>query len=148
MSNLITAPELKVRINGVLAGYATGFSYRVTQGQKMTFGVDSPFPQEIAQGAAPSFVEGQFTVLRPQGGSPEAWGFMTPRSSVDGLTETGDPQSTALGSAKYSTIEITNRESDELIIKITHVMFDRQDWQVSARGLMQGSVSFQGVIAF
>lgn len=145
MSFLLTAPEMKIRINGTLAGYVTGFSYQSSQGQKMVFGVDSPFPQEIAQGAAPSFVEGSFQVVRPKGGSPETWGYMTPRTSSDGISESGDPSSTALGSGRYSTIEIFDRKTDALMFKALYVMFGTQNWRVVVKDVMLGTISFQGI---
>ena len=147
MSFLLAAPELRLRINGVLVGYATGLSYRISQGQKPIFGVDSPLPQELSQGAAPSMIEGSIIVVRPKGGSPENWQLMTPRTG-DGTQETGDVTQTALGSAQYSMIEVFDRQTDQLIIRISYVMFSQQDWQVGAGGLMQGSLSFQGIVAY
>ena len=146
MSYLLSAPELKILINGQVAGYATGFQYRSTQGQKPIFGVDSPLAQEIAQGAAPSIVEGSMMVFRPLGASPEKWGLMTPRTIDDtGKQETGDNIRTALGSGRYSVVEIIHRKTGDLILRIFHVMFDSQSWSVAARGIMQGTVSFQGM---
>jgi hypothetical protein len=154
MSYLLNAPELKLLINGQVVGYATGLQYRSTQGQKVIYGVDSPLAQEIAQGAAPSIVEGSMVVLRPKGSSPESWGLVTPRTTDEnGVFETGENQSnlagkyaqTALGSGRYSTLELLDRVTGGVILRIFNVMFDSQSWSVSARGIMQGTVSFQGM---
>jgi hypothetical protein len=142
----MSAPELKIKINGTVIGYCTAFTYRSSQGQKMTFGVDSPFPQEIAQGASPSFVEGTMELIRPKGGNPESWNFMTPRLSTDGKVEDGNLTSTALGSAKYSVLEVYDRASDTLMIKIGYVMFGTQSWAVGVKDVMKGTVSFQGIM--
>jgi hypothetical protein len=147
MSKLISAPELKLRINGVDAGYVTSIVYRVTQGQKEIFGVDSPMPQEIAQGAGPVIVQGSITVLRPKGASPEAWGIMTSRSGNNGVIDTGDRNSSVAGAGAYSVVEILDRETDNLLIRITYVMFGIQEWRVQARQVMTGSIGFTGVIA-
>jgi len=156
MSKIHNAPELKLYINNQLAGYANDFRYSVVQGQKAFYGVDSPFPQEIAQGAAPSLVEGTMTVFRPKNGSPEAWGFMTPRASKYGSEEdlvTGgfkangmeNPGSTALGSGKYSIIRLEDRKTSKVVANIYFVMFSAQSWSVGARGIMMGTLSFQGM---
>ena len=112
----------------------------------MFFGVDSPFPQEIGQGAAPSFVEGVLELYRPKGGAPETWNFMSHRASTDGKTEDGNLTTTALGSAKYSVLEIYDRATDNLMIRIGYVMFGNQSWSVTVKDVMKGSVSFQGIV--
>jgi hypothetical protein len=70
---------------------------------------------------------------------------MTPRTSTDGVTESGSPVSTALGSAKYSTIEFFDRQTDLLLFKVTYAMFSAQEWRVTVKDVMMGTVSFQGV---
>ena len=146
-SPIQSAPELRLLINGKVAGYATGLNYRILQGQKLIFGVDSPFPQEIAQGAGPSYAEGSIQVFRTKDGSPEIWGMMTPRTSEDGVFESGSIASTALGSGKYLVLELRERATDKIVLKMTHVMFGSQEWSVTAKQVMTGSVSFQGIVA-
>lgn len=148
MSSLLTAPEIIVKINGTISGYATGLSFTASQGQKPIFGVDSPFAQEIAQGAAPALVQGSMVVFRPKGASPEAWNIMTPRASADGKDEDGNAQTTALGSGQYSILELEDRQTNRLILKVGGVMFGIQSWNVQARGIMQGQVQFQGTVLF
>jgi len=157
MSALHNAPELKLFINEKLVGYATGFRYMVTQGQKPIYGVDSPVPQEIAQGANPSIVEGSLTVFRPKNFSPERAGYMSPRTSRLGISEDGklgsfapngkeNPGSFALGSARYSTIRLEDRATGKTVMTAYYVMFGSQSWSVGERQVMQGSITFQAII--
>ena len=48
-------------------GFARNLNFSVSQGQKVTYVVDSIIPAEIAQGAAPSFVKGSLNVFFPEG---------------------------------------------------------------------------------
>jgi hypothetical protein len=138
---LISAPELIVRVNGKTIGYASGLNWSQTQGQKMTFGVDSPFPQEISQGSAPSFVSGSMTVYRLKNSSPEEQGIIAPR------TPGGTPiaNTSIQGAAKYSVIELVDRQTKATILRFNGVMFASQSWSVQSRDIVQGVVSFQGI---
>lgn len=144
---LLAGPRLKVRINGIIAGYVSAFSYSVGQGQKLTYGVDSPFPTEIAQGGSPSNVTGSMTVWRPMGASPESWGLLSARSGdsvASAVVDSGTPGATMLGTAQYTTIEILDRESESILVTILDVMFASQSWSVEKSSLMRGTVEFQG----
>lgn len=144
---LLAGPRLKIRINGIIAGYISDFNYTVNQGQKLTYGVDSPFPVEVAQGGTASSVSGSMAVWRPVGTSPETWGLLSARSGdsvASAVTDSGTPQGSMLGTAQYSTIEILDRQSETILVTIIDVMFSSQSWSVAQRGLMRGTVEFQG----
>ena len=162
-------PNLIVKINGFVQGYASGLRYQILQGQTPFFGVDSPLPQEIAQGASPSLVSGSFIMFRIVGGSLEKSGIMgtrvggydkapgsatsfAPTTPQDSSNSTGQSTSTPygetyLGAAKYSVIEISDRNSGNMIVKFTYCMFGDVSWSADARGVMTGQVSFQAILA-
>ena len=157
MSALQNGPELRLFINERLIGYATGLRYTVTQGQKPIYGVDSPVPQEIAQGAGPSILDGSITVYRPKDSSPEKSAIMTPRTSRLGISEDGKlggflpngkeaPGSFALGSGRYSTIRIEDRLTGKTIMQAYYVMFGSQSWTIGERQVVQGVLTFQGIV--
>jgi hypothetical protein len=145
MSDIQSAPDLRVMINGRLYGYATALNYTITQGQKPILTVDSAFPAEIAQGASTSMIEGQLTIFKMKGSSPEAAGFIGARTGTNG--QSTDPTDSQLGAALYSVLEIYDRLSNNPILKAYYVMFGSQSWSVQAKNIMQGTVTFQGIIA-
>lgn len=81
ISRIITGPSLLIKIKAeggfeTMVGYATDLQINVTQGQKEIFGVDSPFPFEIAQGAAPSMVRGSMAIFILKGTNLETIGLV------------------------------------------------------------------------
>src|SRR5215469_14851307 len=81
-SQIHAAPNLVVKIayetdaKERVIGYASGLTFRVTQGQKEIFTVDSPFPQEIAQGLGQSMVRGNMALFLPKGQTLESLGLV------------------------------------------------------------------------
>lgn len=145
MSNIQSAPDLRVMWNGKLIGYGTALSYSISQGQKPILTVDSPFPAEIAQGASMSMVEGTLTIFKMKASSPEATGMIGARTFSSG--HSNDPTFTTLGAAKYSVLEVYDRLSNNAILKAYYVMVGTQNWTVQAKNIMQGSITFQGIVA-
>ena len=145
MSTIQSAPDLRVMINGKLIGFGSALSYSVSQGQKPILTVDSPFPAEIAQGAAMSMVEGTLTIFKIKGSSPESAGIIGARTDLNG--QSNDPSYTTLGAAKYSVLEVYDRLSGNAIIKAYYVMFSTQNWTAQVKNVMQGTLTFQGIMA-
>ena len=143
---IVTAPQIKVYLNSKLVGFASALDYSIAQGGKAIFTVDSPFPQELAQGAAPSFIQGTMTVYRIYEESPESQGLIAPRTVNSAGQETSNPFETSLGAAKYSTLELKDRTTENTILKAEYVMFNNQQWSIQPRGLVQGSLSFTGIL--
>jgi hypothetical protein len=143
ISKIITGPSLLIKIkpeNGFeqTIGYATDLQLNVAQGQKEIFGVDSPFPFEIAQGAAPSLVRGTMAVYVLKGTNLETIGLVPYRS--DDSKETISPNS------KYIDINIYDRASKTLIYGIKNCKVSSYTISVSTRNVLRCSLTFSGIL--
>jgi hypothetical protein len=150
MTKVLTGPELLLVINGKTIGFATNLTYSISQGQKAIMTVDSPFPAEIAQGAGVSMVQGSLSVYRisdeDKKTSLEGIGLIGSRSPDDDRMA-ANLNETQLGAARYSTVEILHRKSKKRLLRIHYTMFGTQQWSVNSKGVMEGSVTFQGILA-
>lgn len=144
-SPLQTSPSMVLRVNGKNIGFVSDLNYSITQGQKAIIGVDSPFPQEIAQGAGVSICQGSMQLFKLKGVSTESAGLVGYRNKNKDMQT--NMSETTLGSARYSIVELVDRENHTLVLKVTNCMFASQSWRIPAKGLMVGSISFQGVFA-
>jgi len=132
-----------LRVNGRFIGYVSNFTWNQSQGQKKTFVVDSPFPAEIAQGAAPSMVTGSMTVFKLNNTSLEEAGMIGER------TPKGSPitATTHLGAARYSVMEIVDRQTKATVVKFNQVMFASQAWRIMSKDVVTGVVSFEAMLS-
>lgn len=122
-----------------LIGFARNFSYSVSQGQKVTYTVDSPLPQEIAQGAAPSFVKGQLTVFLPKGTTPESVGLVPYRVDAAG---------TPIGQlSKHIHFRIYDRLTGNKVFMAEYCKVSNYSVVIQARGIVEVSLQFDGVLS-
>jgi len=119
-----------------LLGFCTNFSYAVANGQKVTYTVDSPQPQEIAQGAAPSFVKGSLTLFLPKGTTPESVGLAPYRQEIDG---------TPMVVTKYIHFRIYDRFTQQLVFSCDNCKVGSYNVVIQARGIVQVSMQFDGI---
>lgn len=140
-----TAPSLILKVSHdqgaseKIIGYATDLSYNVIQGQKLNFGVDSAFPQEIAQGSAQSFVRGTLTVFLPKGTTMEAAGLVPYRQD-----ELGD---SAAARSKYMGIRLYDRDTTQLVVSLDYVKIGSYSVTVASRQVVRVSLSFDAIYA-
>jgi hypothetical protein len=142
-SVLQTGPSLLVKIFYVadntekLIGFASGLNFQVTQGQKPIFVVDSPFPAEIAQAAAPSMVRGSMTLFLPKGSSPEAAGLVAYRTD-----SMGDIYNAA---SKYLHLRIYDRVSTALIYSMDYTKVSGYSVNIRTRSHVQVQLQFESL---
>lgn len=132
MSNpmVVRGGELKVYVNNNLLGIVTEMSFRSTNNAKPIYGLDSSEPFEIAETV--NHVSGQLTVVRLRGdGGMEGRGLMASPAKVH--------------LEKYSTIYVIHRFTDTVIFACDRARLTDQQWSVSAKGIMTGRVSFEGI---
>lgn len=121
-----------------LIGFARGLSYTVSQGQKMTYTVDSPLPQEIAQGAGPMFVKGSLVVYLPKGTTPESVGLVPFRTDV-----AGEPIAQL---SKVLHFRIYDRLTGNRVMAAEHCKVGMYTVTVQARGIVEVNLQFDGVL--
>lgn len=120
-------------------GYATSFSYSVSNGQRTIYTVDSPFPAEIAQSAGPSQVRGSLTLYLPKGTTPESEGLVPYRMDAAG--------NNLIGSSRYLNFEIIDRSTMNLVVALDNCKVSTYTVTIQARGIVQVNLTFEGVTA-
>jgi hypothetical protein len=132
---------LKVRYedgNSKVIGYASSFSYTVTQGQKAIYTVDSPLPAEIAQSAGPSQVRGNLTIYLPKGTTPESLGLVPMRQ--------GGAGENLMAASKYLAFDIYDRDTSNLVVSCEYCKVGSYSLNIAAKGIVQVNLNFDGIL--
>lgn len=119
-------------------GFASRLNYSVSNGQKLIFTVDSPFPQEIAHGASQSFVKGTMTVYMLRGESLETMGISPYRQDANKAASLG-PLS------KYFHLRIYDRHTGGKVLSLDWCKVSGYSVDMSIRSITTASVSFEGM---
>jgi hypothetical protein len=127
----ISGAVVKIFIGGVLYPEAQAVSWNIDYGEEPLYGIDSPFPQEIRQTRIS--VQGQVSGIRLR-----ASGGIQSRNARTLMSE-------AL-QAPYVSIQIKDRASDEVLLFLPQAKIISQSNSVSAKGVLQLSFGFKGII--
>lgn len=129
---LQTGAGVKLLINGSVVGFATGINFSRSQGIKVTYEIDNPFPVELAP--TTYLVQGALTGLR-----------LRDSGGLDGgkIMDISTPQKFFL--QKYVSIEIVDRVSGKTLFTIQKAMFDQDSWTIAARQMIGFNATFKGV---
>jgi hypothetical protein len=126
-----TGPGVKLLINGIVVGFATGINFTRSINTKEIYGIDSPLPQEIV--ATTYSVRGNLTGLRIRdSGGLDGYGIM----DISDISR--------YFNFKYSTIEVVDRATSKTIYTIQKCVFDSDTWNITARAPITFSASFKG----
>lgn len=126
-----TGPGVKLLINGIVVGFATGINFTRSINTKELYGIDSPLPQEIV--ATTYSVRGTLTGLRIRdSGGLDGYGIM----DISDISR--------YFNFKYSTIEVVDRATSKTIYTIQKCVFDSDTWNIQARAPITFSASFKG----
>jgi len=146
-SYLRTGPNmyLKVAYNKAdspekMIGYATNLSFSQSLGQKSIFTVDSPFIQEIAQGAAPSFIRGTVTLYMLKGSDPIRAGLVSPATDI--IKKDDIPLNVT---SKDLNWRFYDRFTRELAYAINNVKVSNWSSTIGARSVVTVQLSFEGI---
>lgn len=139
-----TGPTLQVKVayedgEEKLIGFANGLIFSIVQGQKLIYTVDSPFPQAIDQGAAPSFVRGNMSLYLPKGATMESAGLVPFRTD-----EVGRPQN---ATSRYMHMRIYDRATTELVLSVNYVKVSSYTVSLEMRQVVRINLSFEGIYA-
>jgi len=127
-----TGAGLRISINGIIVGFATGLNFSRSIGTKEIYVIDNPLPQEIMP--TTYSVRGTMTGLRIRdSGGLDGYGIM----DISTIQKYFD--------FKYATIEVVNRLSNKTIYTFQKVVFDTDSWNITARAPVTFSASFKGI---
>jgi len=143
-SILRTGPSLSLRVSypdgeEKTIGYAQSISFSVNQGQKKFYTVDSPFAQEISQGAGPSGVTGSVVLFMPKGSDPVRAGLV-PSAASFGLSD-----QPLLVTSKYFNWRFYDRYTGELAFAVNFVKVSSWSTTVSAKSVVMVNMTFDGI---
>lgn len=146
MQSLVhTGPSLVVKISYEsdsrerVVGYASSLSFRVTQGQKPIFVVDSPFPVEIGQALGQSMVRGGLTIFLPKGQTLESLGLVPYR------LRNRETTFAMAAMSRYFHLRVYDRLTSELVFSADYCKVSDYQVTVGARQLVRGELSFEGL---
>jgi hypothetical protein len=123
--------DILVYINGTLYPKVRDISYSIDWGEYEIYGIDDPFPQEIAPG-----------------------GRVSSRGKINGLKLRSDGNlqgaqirslATSLISAPYNSLRIVDRVTKEDIVFWPRLKFKDESWSIPAKRTIQLSFSFIGL---
>jgi hypothetical protein len=144
-SILRTGPSLSLRVSYTggdekTIGYAESINFSVSQGQKKIYTVDTPFAQEISQGAGASGVTGSVVLYMPKGSDPVRAGLVP--SAVDFGLSADQP---LLVTSKYFNWRFYDRLSGELAFAINFVKVSNWSAVVTAKSVVKVNMTFDGI---
>lgn len=132
-SIVLTGPCVKLYINNNLYKEVQQVSYSIDYGEYEIYGIDSPFPQEIAPGR--TVVRGSISGIRiKNSGGIQAYDAR--------------PLIRDLLSAPYISIRLNDRASNEDILFIQSAKITNQKMSVGVRGTVKLSFDFSGLIPY
>lgn len=126
-SRIITAPKVKLLVNGKTYGRVTSFNWSSESPRSEKYGLDSMQAFELASTITRG--SGNMTVLRlsADGGAEGA-----------GITATYPD----LSREKYFSVTMIEIGSEITIFQARRCALTSQSWNIQARGVMAGSLSF------
>ncbi len=121
-------------------GFCDTLNVSVPTGQKEIFTCDTPFPQEIAQSAAPIVITGNLRLYLLKGTDPVRAGMMS--HSTDPQSENKYPFNAA---SRYIHYRLYDRNTQQLVYSIDYCKVKSFDMGVSAKSMVRYNVSFSGM---
>lgn len=130
---VLQGAAVKIYINNKLYKEADQVSYNIDYGAGEIYGIDSPFPQEIAPGRVS--VQGAINGIKIKySGGLQAYEALPPIADIL--------------SSPYISIRIQDRASTEDLLFIPSAMITAQSVQIPARGIYRLSFNFKGLVPF
>lgn len=142
-SVLHTGPSLVFKVadedgaNERIFAYASNLTITVSQGQKPIYGIDSPFIQELAQGAGPSSVRGSLQIFLPKGSAPEHLGLVPFRQDSG--------KAAYMSGSRYINMRLYDRATGQLVLSVDSAKISGYTMATSAKSVVQISLNFEGI---
>lgn len=132
-SLILTGAHIKIYINNKPYKEVQSFSLDVDYGEQEIYGIDSPWPQEIASNRVT--VRGSISGLRVKySGGIQA--------------SNARPLFTEIAASPYISIRVTDRQSGEDIVYIPMAKVTREKHTAAVKGTYKLSFDFSGAIPF
>jgi hypothetical protein len=129
-AQVIVGAGLKCSINGVSVGESTSFEFISETPKREIRGLDCPDPYEIAH--TTTKVRGTIGLYRlSRRGGLEGYGIVSNFHNMH--------------REKYVTITLVDRRTDQTVFQCIDAVITSQSWRASARGIMTGSFTFEGI---
>lgn len=129
-SQLVTGAKVILYINGNPYAMVTSFRWDSATPKRAIYGLDSATPYELAPGQTK--ITGSIGLVRLSGdGGLEGAGIVAPA-----------PQAIR---EKYFTIQLVDRSTDTQLFAADKCSVLNQGWEVGAKGLMSGNMSFEAL---
>jgi hypothetical protein len=135
MSQAVTlkGAEVKCYMNGKLYAEVQSIQYVTDYGETEIFGIDSPFPQEIAPGQIK--VQGTVSGLVIKGlGGLQAYDL---RSKINEILH-----------APYTSLRLKDRHSDTDLFFLPQMKVTSEQISIQAKGVVKISFTFKGIIPY
>jgi hypothetical protein len=130
MNTIVVGAHAKAYVNGQFWGNVRRFRFRILSTHREQRGLDSLLPFELIPTSYS--VSGSMEMYRQHGdGGLEGKGLMA--------------SSTDLPREKYVTFTLVNRLTDEILFRTDMMKFTDQDWDVPAKGVVNGRAAFVGI---
>lgn len=120
-------------------GFCTSLNFAAINGQKVYYGVDSPFPVTINQAAAPSYVRGTLNVFLIKTSTLESCGLVPYRT--DQVDKGGNIYNAAV---KPIHIRLYDRDSTALVYSLEYLKVSHYNISIQTKSVVQASLSFEG----
>lgn len=121
-------------------GFCDNLTISVPTGQKEIFTCDSPFPQEIAQGASPIVMTGEMRLYLLKGTDPVRAGIMSHSTDPQ-----GDNKYPLNAASRYVHYRLYDRATQQLIYSIDFCKVKSFSMGVSAKAMIRYNTSFSGM---
>jgi len=132
-SVVLAGANCKLFIGGKLYPEVQQISYTIDYGESETYGIDSPFAQEISTDRIS--VQGSISGLR-----------LKLSGGLQGKDATTKINQRLI--APYVSIEIRDRQSDTKLIFIPQCKVTNENVQISAKGIVKLNFNFKGIIPY
>lgn len=135
MSRSVTlkGAEVKLYINGKSFPEVHSINYTIDYGDSEIYGIDSPFPQEIAPGKIA--VQGTVSGVKIKGtGGLQGYEIRTKINEVL--------------HSPYTSLKLHDRNTDESILWLPQMKVVSESVQIASKGTVRFSFTFKGIIPF
>jgi hypothetical protein len=132
-SIVLSGALVRIYINNKLYREAQQVQYVLDSGETEIYGIDSPFPQEIA--STRTMVSGSISGIRI-------------RNSGGLQSYNAKPLITDIIKSLYVSIRIQDRSSGEDLLFIPNAKITQQSVQASVKGIVRLNFNFKGLVGF
>lgn len=132
-SHVIKGAEVKVYISGKLYESAQSVQYTIDYGEQEIYGIDSPYPQEIAH-----------TRMQVQGSVSGIRIKLT--GGLQGYN--ARPLINQILYNPYISFELRDRQTDTKLLWVPQIKVTSENFSVSAKGVVKINFSFKGIIPY